>query len=81
MKELHWLLRQRDPKMQPQWFVEKNFQNYENLYRARNWWEVIPNSYDRVYLFATERAREDMTTLYNMWLDSCLFDNNITNND
>lgn len=76
MKKLHGLLWHREPKTQPIEFVEKNYDNYEEMYKAINWeWD-----YWKIYLFATENAREDMTTLYNMWLDSCLFDDNITDN-
>lgn len=72
--------------MQPTEFVEKNYRNYDwlycNLYDINNnWGEASDRIYDKVYEYATERAREDMTTLYNMWLDSCLFDDNITDND
>lgn len=86
MKKLKWLLRQWDNKMSPTNFVEKNFENYSAMYCERNnlnndWWEISWVIYDRVYLFATENARKDMTTLYNMWLDDFLFDNNITSNE
>ncbi|MEY3232693.1 MAG: hypothetical protein RLZ54_751 [Candidatus Parcubacteria bacterium] len=71
--------------MQPQKFVVKNHENYETMYCENN--NINNNNGDasdrvseKVYLYATENAREDMTTLYNMWLDSCLFDDNITDN-
>lgn len=82
MQDLQWW---REPKMQPNEFVEKNYRNYDWLYCNshdinNNWWEASDRIYDKVYEYATERSREDMTTLYNMWLDSCLFDDNITDN-
>lgn len=83
--KLRELLRQREPNLQPQDFIEKNFDNYETIYCESNnintdWWEASNRVWEKVYLYATENAREDMTTLYNMWLDSCLFDENITDN-